>query len=114
MNDTVQDKARCPSKLYMYLPYCKPIVTARIGEPFSVLGDKGYYYDCGSNAESDIIQNTAITGFGPKYIEESVLSMVKVMDELVVKNVDHVDYDVTAHAWQQRATELSTWLLEIR
>lgn len=98
----------------MYLPYCKPIVTARIGEPFSVLGDKGYYYDCGSNAESDIIQNTAITGFGPKYIEESVLSMVKVMDELVVKNVDHVDYDVTAHAWQQRATELSTWLLEIR
>ena len=89
----------------------KPIVTTRIGEPFSVLGDKGYYYDCGSNEESDFIQNTAITGVGPKYIENSVLSMVDVMDELVVKHVDHVDYDVSEHSWLQRANELSTWLL---
>lgn len=48
MSDTVQDWARCPSKLYMYLPYGKPIVTARIGEPPTVLGDEGVYYEQGS------------------------------------------------------------------
>lgn len=48
MSDTVQDWARCPSKLYMYLPYGKPIVTARIGEPPVVLGDEGIYYEQGS------------------------------------------------------------------
>ena len=48
MNDTVQDKARCPSKLYMYLPYGKPIVTSKIGEPYEVLKDNGTYYDSGS------------------------------------------------------------------
>lgn len=48
MNDTVQDKARCPSKLYMYLPYGKPIVTAKVGEPFEVLKDDGVYYQAGS------------------------------------------------------------------
>lgn len=44
MNDTTQDWARCPSKLYMYLPYNKPVITCRIGEPLSVFGENGLYY----------------------------------------------------------------------
>lgn len=44
LHDTLQDKARCPSKLFYYLPYNKPIVTCRIGEPFETLGEYGYYY----------------------------------------------------------------------
>lgn len=49
MNDTIQDWARCPSKLYMYLPYRKPIVTCKIGEPYNVLGDEGCYFEPSSS-----------------------------------------------------------------
>jgi len=45
LNDTVQDKARCPSKIYMYLPFQKPIFTCAIGEPKEIFGNKGYYFD---------------------------------------------------------------------
>lgn len=44
MHETIQDKARCPSKLFYYLPYNKPIVTCRIGNPADVLGNYGFYY----------------------------------------------------------------------
>lgn len=46
MHDTLQDRARCPSKLFYYLPYGKPIVTCKIGDPYETLGDYGYYYKC--------------------------------------------------------------------
>ena len=46
MHDTLQDRARCPSKLFYYLPYGKPIVTCKIGDPYETLGDLGYYYKC--------------------------------------------------------------------
>ncbi len=45
MHDTIQDWARCPSKLYMYLPYKKPIITCKIGEPYETLGKEGLYYN---------------------------------------------------------------------
>lgn len=45
MRDTVQDWARCPSKQYLYLPFQRPVVTARIGESIAVFGDAGCYYD---------------------------------------------------------------------
>lgn len=44
IHDTFQDRARCPSKLYYYLPYNKPIVTGRFGDPYETLGDYGFYY----------------------------------------------------------------------
>lgn len=44
LHDTIQDKARCPSKLFYYLPYGKPIVTCRLGNPVEILGDNGFYY----------------------------------------------------------------------
>ena len=51
LRDTVQDKARCPSKLFMYLPYKKPIVTCAIGEALELFGDDGNYFEPG-NVES--------------------------------------------------------------
>lgn len=51
LNDTIQDWARCPSKLYMYLPFQRPVVTCRIGEAAELFGDKGVYYEP-SNVDS--------------------------------------------------------------
>ena len=61
LRDTIQDKARCPSKLFMYLPFKRPIITCRIGEAEELLGRQGYYFDPG-NIESltkklDIVLN---------------------------------------------------------
>lgn len=47
LRDTVQDKARCPSKLYMYLPFRKPIITSAIGEAAELFGKDGLYYTPG-------------------------------------------------------------------
>ncbi len=44
LRNTVQDWARCPSKLYMYLPFDRPVVTCAIGEAKELFGDEGYYY----------------------------------------------------------------------
>lgn len=47
LRDTLQDWARCPSKLYMYLPFEKPVVTCRIGEAAELFGSEGTYYSTG-------------------------------------------------------------------
>lgn len=47
LRDTVQDWARCPSKLFMYLPFGKPVITCRIGEAKELFGEKGVYYTAG-------------------------------------------------------------------
>lgn len=85
MNDTVQDKARCPSKLYMYLPYCKPIVTAKIGEPYEVLKDNGIYYTLGS---VDSLSHAILTALSKK--------------KLVVNSL--------YHEWKERARQFDTWI----
>lgn len=48
LRDTVQDWARCPSKLYMYLPFNKPVITCPIGEARELFGDAGVYYEPGN------------------------------------------------------------------
>lgn len=50
IHSTVQDLARCPSKLYMYLPSRKPIVTSRLGDPGDLLGEDGFYHEAGNAA----------------------------------------------------------------
>ena len=47
LRDTIQDWARCPSKLYMYLPFKKPIVTSPIGEALELLKEDGFFYKPG-------------------------------------------------------------------
>lgn len=86
MNDTIQDWARCPSKLYMYLPYQKPIVTCRIGEPFEVLGTEGIYY-----RPSD---------------EESLATTIA---ELLDKKKETINIDPKLHSWKHRTQEFHEW-----
>jgi glycosyltransferase involved in cell wall biosynthesis len=51
LNDTVADKARCPSKIPMYIMAGKPVITCKIGEAWEYLKDAGRYYSPG-NPES--------------------------------------------------------------
>lgn len=87
MNNTVQDWARCPSKLYMYLPYGKPIITCKIGEPYYTLGNNGIYF---SPAQT-----------------ESLVDAIKSMG----RN-DHwsLNLDPLLHEWEHRAEELDRWI----
>ena len=85
MNDTVQDKARCPSKLYMYLPYNKPIVTSKIGEPYEVLKNKGVYYVAGS---VDSLSTAILTALGKKTLGINPL----------------------CHEWYERARLFEIWM----
>jgi len=48
---TLQDIARCPSKLYMYLAFRRPIVTCPIGEAEQIFGENGLYYEPGDRAD---------------------------------------------------------------
>jgi glycosyltransferase involved in cell wall biosynthesis len=48
LRDTIQDWARCPSKLFMYLPYKKPVITCPIGEAKELFGDFGNYFEPGN------------------------------------------------------------------
>ena len=85
MNDTVQDKARCPSKLYMYLPYGKPIVTAKVGEPYEVLKDNGIYYATGS---VDDLSRAILTALSKKTL----------------------GLDSRCHEWTERAKQFDEWI----
>jgi len=44
LKDTMQNRSRCPNKLFHYIKGGKPVVTNRVGEPASLLGDLGHYY----------------------------------------------------------------------
>lgn len=90
MNNTIQDLARCPSKLYMYLPYKKPIITCKIGEPYATLKDKGIYFE---PSNSDSLSETIITLFLSKKWT--------------------LDIDPTEFSWEQRAIELHDWINKV-
>lgn len=87
MNDTVQDWARCPSKLYMYLPYRKPIITCKIGEPFEVLKSEGVYY---------------------KPNDENSLSIT--IEKLLNEGITKLDIESTLHSWNYRTKEFDQWI----
>lgn len=86
VNDTIQDWARCPSKLYMYLPYQKPILTSKIGEPYEVLGDKGSYFE-----------------------PDSVPSLIDDINALLEKNNWFLDINPQEHEWKERAYVFNEW-----
>lgn len=89
MNDTIQDWARCPSKLYMYLPFKKPIITCQIGEPYLILKDKGFYYIPGS---FESLKNTIV--------------------DLIDSETSYLDINPFLYTWQYRGMELDNWLNE--
>lgn len=89
MNDTPQDWARCPSKLYMYLPYQKPIITCRIGEPYEVLGEEGIY-------------------FKPSDVDSLVNAILRLAEQdqwtLVINPLEH--------EWEYRTHQFNDWIKE--
>ena len=87
MNDTAQDWARCPSKLYMYLPYGKPVITCRIGEPQRVFGKHGVYYAPGNASE-----------------------LSKRMAEIADKSVAIPHVNPLEHTWEARARQFDQWI----
>lgn len=87
MNNTIQDWARCPSKMYMYLPYQKPIITCRIGEPYEILKEKGTYYEP-SNVDS--LANTII--------------------HFVKQNNWTLNIDPSKHEWGNRTIDFHNWI----
>lgn len=87
MNDTIQDWARCPSKLYMYLPYKKPIITCKIGEPYEVLKDSGLYYTPGNPDE-----------------------LAKKIETVMNQNGLPSPVDANKHSWEYRTNEFINWI----
>lgn len=90
LNDTVQDWARCPSKLYMYLPYSKPVVTCKIGEPYEVLGDEGVYYQ-----------------------PSSADNLAEEMTRLLESGKTTISINPENHSWKQRTKEFHDWIQRI-
>lgn len=91
MNDTIQDWARCPSKLYMYLPYNKAIITCKIGEPFEVLKEKGLYYTPNNSLELSKQMEYAINN--PQF-------------------TSNINFEL--HSWEYRTNEFLTWIDKIK
>lgn len=87
IQDTIQDRARCPSKLYMYIQFRRPIITCRLGEPAVALGDKGRYYEPGN-------------------VESFAAEMLRVVDERPVE----LGIDPQLFTWSARAAQLCEWL----
>ncbi|MCL2596418.1 MAG: glycosyltransferase [Paludibacter sp.] len=87
IHNTVQDKARCPSKLFMYIPFQKPVVTCKVGEGESLFGDNGYYYE-------------------PHNVEH----LSKVLSEAIDTKTLKYDIDPEKHSWNYRTKEFLNWI----
>lgn len=88
--DTVQDRARCPSKLFMYLPFKRPIVTCCIGEAAELFGNDYEFY------------------FREGDVEHFALAMLQ---SLECKGEWAASWQAEAHSWESRADILVPWLL---
>ena len=86
MFDTVKDKARCPSKIPMYMRYQKPIVSCRVGEVPTYLAEDGYYYAPGE----------------PKSMAKQILKAAQVRTP--------INYDIEKFRWKQLSKKFITWL----
>ncbi len=86
MFDTVKDKARCPSKIPMYMAYRRPIVTCRIGEAAAYLGDDGFYYSPNE----------------PESLAHQVVEASRVQDQ--------IDYDLQSISWRHISERFLMWL----
>lgn len=88
LHDSVQDWARCPSKVFYYIPYNKPIVTCRIGDPFENLKQYAIYY---SADDVDDMARAIITA-----LERSV-------------EFAYPCGFIETHSWNARAKEFERW-----
>lgn len=88
IHSTVQDLARCPSKLYMYLPAQRPIVTSRLGDPGDLLQDDGFYHEPGDAADMAATMGRALDA-APSWRPSVV--------------------DPAHHTWEFRTGEFLSW-----
>jgi len=87
LNDTVQDWARCPSKIYMYIPFNKPVFTCKIGEPLEIFGKDGYYFD-----------------------NHAPVSLAALISQLALGKLKPATVDKAAHNWGKRAVDFTEWI----
>jgi glycosyltransferase involved in cell wall biosynthesis len=85
LQDTVRDRARCPSKLYEYMLTQRPIVTCRIGENGNALGGSGYYYQPANAVSMAAAMERALEG-------------------------DRQEYPLERHSWMARVQHYTQWL----
>lgn len=91
LHGTIQDKARCPSKIFYYIPYNKPIVTCALGDPLETLGENGFYYK-------------------PDDIDD----MSRAIDRALAAS-DSFSYPkgfIESHSWMVRAKQFEKWIEE--
>lgn len=91
LHDTVHDKARCPSKIFYYLPYSKPIVTCAVGNPYDILGESGFYYEP-TNASS---------------MAQTIMKALTAS-----KNFSYPSGLLNANTWDSRARQMDVWMRE--
>ncbi len=90
--DTVQDIARCPSKLFMYLPFGRPIVTSPVGEARALFGaDYPFHF-----APADV---EAMAG--------------RLRAALETPEDWSASWTAEDHTWQARAEAFDAWLAEM-
>lgn len=87
MKNNIQDWARCPSKMYLYLPYKKPIITCKIGEPYEVLKNEGLYYQ-----------------------PEDSNGMSERMKDVLDKKKIFININPQLHTWDYRTQEFCDWI----
>ena len=86
--DTVQDWARCPSKLFMYLPFNQPIITCKIGEAKELFSENYKYYYKISDSE-DLYKKILEAVYDTHYVSP---------------------YNEKEHEWTRRAIDMMTWI----
>ncbi len=86
LRNTIQDVARCPSKLYMYIPFKKPIITCPIGEAYEIFGEKGVYYEPG---DREGLKQSVINTLDCRYSNP---------------------IDIKDHSWEQRTVSFLRWI----
>jgi glycosyltransferase involved in cell wall biosynthesis len=84
--NTIQDWARCPSKIYMYLPFQKPIITSKIGEARHIFKNNGLFFD-------------------PKHPQ----SLAEIMGEVCENKNRKIDYNLKLYSWHTRAHDFHSW-----
>ncbi|MDI9363512.1 MAG: glycosyltransferase [Flavobacterium sp.] len=87
LNNTVQDWARCPSKIYMYLPFGKPILTCKIGEPAEIFQDNGLYF------------NT-----------EDYSTLSNLILKVYSSNYTYSFGEIEKHTWKYRVEVFNSWI----
>ncbi|MPR32125.1 glycosyltransferase [Salmonirosea aquatica] len=89
VNNTIQDIARCPSKIYMYLPFKKPILTCKVGEPYQIFGESGNYFD-----------------------NENPSTLTELFQKVIDNKCNTMDIDPALHSWERRSIDFNFWVVK--